>query len=140
MGRNCIWSLVEKFDDKLIPSSLAYFEKLLENATDEETIGVCNALYQMVDASRTYSIHHFISRVKKIIGSLMTHDEKQVWEISMKTLRSLQTVLNSETLYEEFFKEFVMPRLHSYLYHEDAESVSFLLENLENSVRILISI
>jgi len=51
---------------------------LLENATDEETIGVCNALYQMVDASRTYSIHHFISRVKKIIGSLMTHDEKQV--------------------------------------------------------------
>ena len=61
MGRNCLRSLVEKFDDKLIPASLTYFEKGLENANDNETIGICNALYQMVDASRSYSIHHFVS-------------------------------------------------------------------------------
>ena len=78
----------------------------------------------MVDASRSYSIHHFIKRVTDIIASLMTHDEKSIWEIVMQTLRSLQIVLNSETLYEDFFNKYVMPKLNELLYHEDFESVS----------------
>lgn len=58
----------------------------------------------------------------------------------MQTLRSLQIVLNSETLYEDFFNKYVMPKLNELLYHEDFESVSTQVENLENSIRILISI
>lgn len=43
----------------------------------------------MVDASRSYAIHHFVSWIASMISNLMIHDEKQVREISMNTLRSL---------------------------------------------------
>ena len=45
MGNTCLRSLVEKFDEKLIPDSLDYFEKWLEDANDAETIGICSGLY-----------------------------------------------------------------------------------------------
>jgi len=59
----------------------------------------------MVDASWSYAIHHFIKRIIKIISNLMTHDEPEVRSINMWTLQSLSNILNSETFYEDFFKE-----------------------------------
>jgi hypothetical protein len=139
MGNQCLRSLVEKFDEKLIPESLDYFELKLKGANDAETIGICSGLFQMVDASRMSALFSFKSRISHMISNLFTHDNEQVRYLCALIFKSLITILQNEEFIDDFIRLFFLKKIRTLLFEtEDEEQAETDLENFSETMTTII--
>jgi len=79
MGLGCMRGLSEKFGEKIVNEAIDVLETHLARAQeDAQTVGICKAFLNMVEASTDKLIHEIKARFVKIIDQLIAHENLEV--------------------------------------------------------------
>ncbi len=85
MGLSCMRGLVEKFGEKLVNQALDIFEELLSKVTENnETVGICRVMYNMVAASTHRLLISICPRMITIMEDNLSSENDEIREWSTK--------------------------------------------------------